>query len=268
MRVLVVGGTGTAGRAVVAELVSRGHHVRVLSRSGRAPHGATGTRGDVVTGDGLATALDGVRSVVDASNVTTLSRRRATDFFVGSTRRLVAAGRAAGVRHHVLLSIVGVDRTPTGYYRAKVAQEQAVTEAVESNAGSGSGTGMGWSLLRATQFHDFAGQMIARGRVGPMVVVPAMRVRPVAVAGVGVALADAVEAGPLGRLPDLAGPDVIELTEMARAVLEARGEQGRVVGLRVPGAAGQAMRTGGLLPSPGEPWREAPGTFAEHLHHR
>jgi len=263
MRVLVVGGTGTAGGAVVAELASRGHAVRVLSRSGRAPQGTTGVRGDLVTGEGLEAALDGVRAVVDASNVTTLSRRRATDFFVGSTRRLVAAGRAAGVRHHVLLSIVGVDRTPTGYYRAKVAQEQAVTEAVEAGAGSS----MGWSLLRATQFHDFAGQMIARGRVGPLVVVPGMRVRPVAVAGVGVALADAVEAGPLGRLPDLAGPDVMELTAMARAVLEARGERGRVVGVRVPGAAGRALRTGGLLPSPGEPWREAPGTFAEHLQH-
>jgi uncharacterized protein YbjT (DUF2867 family) len=128
MRILVVGGTGTAGRPLVAELVHRGHEVRVLSIGGGTAGitGARGYRGDVVTGNGLDVAVRGTDVVVDCVNVETLGRRRATAMFVQGTRRLLDAEHAAGIRHHVLLSIAGIDAIRYPYYRAKLRQEQTV----------------------------------------------------------------------------------------------------------------------------------------------
>jgi uncharacterized protein YbjT (DUF2867 family) len=255
MDVLVVGGTGTAGRPTVRELVRRGHAVRVLSRrrDGAPDPGARFVEGDLVSGAGLTEGLAGADAVVDVSNIATLKGDRARAFFVGATRRLVAAEAAAGVRHHVLLSIVGVDRVPTGYYKAKLAQEQALAEAADA-------AGVGWSLLRATQFHDFAGQIAATARRGPFVIVPGMTVRPVSTEEVAAALADAVEAGPAGRLPVLAGPATMRLPDMVRALLRRRAEGGFVVPLPLPGRAGS-----GLVPAPGEPARYGRRTFAEWL---
>lgn len=255
MDVLVVGGTGTAGRPTVHELVRRGHTVRVLSRHRQAAPqpGVRYVEGDLVTGAGLAQALDGVDAVVDVSNIPTLSGRRALAFFVEATRRLVAGEAAAGVRHHVLLSIVGVDRVPTGYYKAKLAQERALAEAADAD-------GVGWSVLRATQFHDFAEQIATRAGLGPFVLVPRMTVRPVATEEVASALADAVEAGPTGQLPVLAGPAATRLPDMVRAHLRRRGRGGLVVAFPVPGPA-----SSGLVPAPGEPARYGRGTFAEWL---
>jgi uncharacterized protein YbjT (DUF2867 family) len=265
MKVLVVGGTGTAGRPTVAELARRGHEVRVLSRHGAAGQGmdaprVVGVHGDVTTGAGLAEAMDGVDAVVDTSNITTLSEKAATAFFVGAAERLTAAEAAAGVRHHLMLSIVGIDVVPTGYYHAKVAQERAAA------AGASAG-GLRWGVLRVTQFHEFAAQMITRLRRGPLVPMPVISMQPVSALDVGAAIADAVESGPgeSGRLPDLAGPEVLSLPGMARAVLEARGEHGIVVPLPLPGAAGRAMRRGALRPASGTPVRIGTTTFDDYL---
>lgn len=253
MDVLVVGGTGTVGRPTVQELVRRGHAVRVLSR-GRKQAAEPGVRyvdGDLTTGAGLAEAVAGADAVVDVANIVTLEGDRARAFFVGTTRRLVEAEAAAGVRHHVLLSIVGVDRMPLGYYKAKLAQEAALAEAADA-------AGVGWSVLRATQFHDFAAQIMAQARRGPVAVVPRMTVRPVATADVAAALADAVESGPAGLLPLLAGPEPTTLPAMVRALLHRRGERALVVPLPVP-------RSGGLVPAPGERSRYGRRTFAEWI---
>ena len=253
MDVLVVGGTGTAGRPVVRELLRRGHGVRVLSRhaDGVEP-GGRHAAADLTTGDGLAAAVDGVDAVVDVSNIASLKGDLAREFFVGSTRRLVAAEAAAGVRRHVLLSIVGVDRMPTGYYKAKLAQEQALAEAADA-------AGIAWSVLRATQFHDFAALMLRQARRGPVVVVPALTVRPVATDDVAAALADAVEGGASGHLPVLAGPRSVRLTDMVRALLRRRDERAVVVPLPVPG------RGMALVPAPGETARYGRGTFEAWL---
>ncbi len=250
MDVLVVGGTGTAGRPVVRELLRRGHGVRVLSRhaDGVEP-GARHAPADLTTGDGLAAAVD---AVVDVSNIASLKGDLAREFFVGSTRRLVAAEAAAGVRRHVLLSIVGVDRMPTGYYKAKLAQEQALAEAADA-------AGIAWSVLRATQFHDFAALMLRQARRGPVIVVPALTVRPVATDDVATALADAAEGGASGRLPVLAGPKSVRLTDMVRALLRRRDERAVIVPLPVPG------RGMALVPAPGEPARYGRGTFEAWL---
>ncbi len=261
MRILVVGGTGTVGRPTVEELARRGHEVRVLSRHPRPDGGPARQVGaDLTTGAGLGQALDAVDAVVDVSNVTTLDEAVATRFFVGATERLVAAEAAAGVRRHVLLSIVGVDRVASGYYRAKVAQERALADAADA-------AGVGWRVLRATQFHEFAGQMIERLRRGPLVPVPVMDVQPVSTLDVARALADAVEqpAGRSGRVPDLAGPEPMPFTSMVRTVLRARGRRAVVLPIPLPGSAGRAMRTGGLRPEPGAPLRIGTVRFGDYL---
>ena len=269
MKVVVVGGTGTVGRPAVAELARRAHEVVMLSRHGGGPTmNAEGTdggplvgvRGDVTSNAGLEEALDGADAVVDASNIITLDEKRATDFFVGATERLLDAEASAGVQRHVLVSIVGVDRVPTGYYRAKVAQERAVEAGASARA-------LRWNVLRATQFHEFADQMIGRLRRGPVVPMPVMSVQPVSTLDVAAALADAVElgTGPSGRLPEVAGPEVLSLPEMARAVLQARGERALVVPVPLPGAAGRAMRAGALRPASGTPVRIGTTRFDDYL---
>ena len=240
MTVLVVGGTGVVGRPTVAALRRRGHDVRVASRSGRGVHDAPGVAVDVRTGEGLAGALQGARVVVDLSHLPSPRRGPALRFVREGTARLLVAVREAGVGHHVLLSVVGIDDVPYAYYEAKVAQEEAVASG-----------GLAWSVLRAAQVHDAPGQVLAQGAVGPLALVPRMRVRPVAAQEVGEALADVVDAGPSGRVHDLVGPQEEDLVDMARRWVAARGGPRRVLGLRVPGRAGRAMRDGTLGGGPG-----------------
>ncbi|MDX6741108.1 SDR family oxidoreductase [Actinocorallia sp. A-T 12471] len=228
MRIAVAGGTGTVGGHVVAALAEAGHEPVVLSRAGGV---------DLVTGRGLAAALDGVEAVVDAANVTTLSRKKAEAFFTAETTHLLEAGARAGVRHHVLLSIVGIDRVPFGYYQGKVVQENLV------EAGN-----VPWTVLRATQFHEFAAQTVRTLPPGPVAVVPRARVQPIAAREVAEALAELAVGGPRGRVPDLAGPREEYLPEMVRALLRHRGDRRAVLALPVPGSAGRAMREGGQLP--------------------
>ena len=142
MRIAIVGGAGTLGRHVTAELAERGHEVRVLSRSSQ--HYPV----DLVTGRGLAAALDGCAVVVDASNAS--APRRATQVLVEGSRRLLAAEQRAGVSHHVGISIVGCERVPMGYYRVKAEQEQVIEHGP-----------VPWSIVRATQFHELAAMALA-----------------------------------------------------------------------------------------------------------
>ena len=227
-RIAVAGGTGVVGRHVVEALARAGCEPVVLARS-------TGV--DLVSGTGLADALGGVSAVVDVSNVATQRRSAAVGFFTAATSALLAAGARAGVRHHLLLSIVGVERVDTGYYAGKRAQEELVL------AGDVPAT-----VLRATQFHEFAEQVLALTR-GPVAPVPSMRVQPVAAREVGAHLAALALAPPQGRAPELAGPQVHELTDLARRVLRARGARRVVLPLRGPTAASRAVTGGALLPT-------------------
>jgi uncharacterized protein YbjT (DUF2867 family) len=228
MRVAVAGGTGLVGRLVVDALSAAGHEPVVLARS-------TGV--DLVAGTGVEEAVAGAAAVVDVSNVPTLRQAPAEAFFTAATTALLEAGRRAGVRHHVVLSIVGVDRVAQGYYRAKAAQERLVL-----------GGPVPGSVLRATQFHEFAGQLLDRSR-GPLVVVPRMRVQPVAAREVAAALVELAVGEPAGATPELAGPEVHELTDLARRVLGARGDRRVLVPLRLPGAVGRQLAGGALLPA-------------------
>lgn len=242
MRVAVAGGTGTVGRHVVRTLESQGHQVVVLTRS----------RGvDITTGQGLDDAVSGADVVIDTSNVTTLARGKSTDFFAASTGHLLDAARRGGVRHLVALSIVGIDRVDNGYYAGKRRQEELVR-----------GGDIPFTLLRATQFHEFAEQMLRRAR-GPVLLLPRMRVQTVAAAEVGVRLAEIAAGPPLGNAPEMAGPEVHELASLARQVAARDGRRARIVALPVPSGAGRAMANGALLPT--GPVTLGTVTFAEWL---
>lgn len=245
MRVVVAGGTGLVGRYVVEELVAAGHEPMVLSRS----------RGvDLVSGGaGLDAALDGADAVVDVSNVTTTSARKAVAFFETVGRNLTDAGARAGVRHHVVLSIVGIDRVGLGYYRGKLRQEDVVR-----------GGPVPWTVLRATQFHEFAEQTLERVPK-PLAVVPRMRTQPIAAREVAQHLVKLATGPAQGMAPDLAGPRVEQLVDMVRRLLRARGERRLVLPVRMPGAVGAAMTGDGQLPVAGAPGSRGSQTFDEWL---
>lgn len=231
MRIAVAGGTGVAGTYVVEAARTDGHDVVALSRR-------TGV--DVVTGDGLARALSGAEVVVDALNVGTTDRRRATEFFVRTTRNLQQAAASAGVARIVLLSIVGIDRVPGfGYYAAKLAQEDEATKGP-----------LPVTVVRATQFHEFAAQILGRMRLGRLALVPTMRIQPVAARSLGRCLVE-VATGPegSGRL-EVAGPEAVPLVDLARQTATRGGRRTLVLPLPVPGRTGKALRHGALLAGP------------------
>ncbi len=231
MRIAVAGGTGTAGRYAVEAGEAAGHQTVVLSR-------ATGV--DVRSGHGLRAALEGVDAVVDATDAGTTNRARATAFFEEVGARLQDAGADAGDGRIVVLSIVGVDRVPGfGYYEAKLAHEAAARRGP-----------VPVTIVRSTQFLEFAGQVLDRMRIGPIAPVPSMCIQPVAARSVGRRLIEvATGASPTGS-SDLAGPEVVELVEMARRTVRGRGTRTAVVPVRIPGAAGSALRSGALLAGP------------------
>jgi uncharacterized protein YbjT (DUF2867 family) len=242
MRVAVAGGTGLTGRHVVDTLRNLGHEPVVLARS-------TGV--DLLTGAGLDAALESVAAVVDVSDVKATRRRTAVGFFDTAGRVLLAAERRAGVAHHVVLSIVGVDRVPIGYYAGKLRQEQVAA------AGR-----VPCTVLRATQFHEFPRQLLERVP-GPLAVAPAARVRPVAVREVAEVLAELAVGPPLGTAPELAGPREEFLPDMVRAVVNANGLRRLVVPVPLVGPAGRAVAAGGLLPADEAP--RARQTFDQWL---
>ncbi|MGI9098888.1 MAG: SDR family oxidoreductase [Solirubrobacteraceae bacterium] len=241
MEIAVVGGTGTLGRPVVLELVARGHAVRVLTRSAPAvlPPGAEHRAIDLETGAGLGDALDGVDAVVDAANRAG-SGRTAAPVIVAGTRRLLTAAAHAGVGHHVAVSIVGIDAVPLSYYRAKLAQE----DAVERSA-------VPWSIVRATQFHEllhWGFGLTARAGFVPGLRFPVAPLDPCFLAGV---LADAVVRGPGGRLAPVAGPQVAPLGELARTWARVRGRRAVPLPLPLPRGARRALAAGALVPGHG-----------------
>jgi uncharacterized protein YbjT (DUF2867 family) len=207
---------------------------------------------DVSTGAGLPDALKGVDVVIDTTNAGTTDRAKATTFFTEVAENLQTTGAALGVARLVALSIVGLERVPGfGYYEAKLAHEAAL------RAGP-----LPVSIVRATQFHEFPAQILSRGGMGPLALVPVMRIQPVAARAVGEALVEiAVE--PTATTVEIAGPEEKDLVALARAIVRKRQARMWVVPLPVPGRAGRAMRTGGQLPSPGA--RVIGPTFDEWL---
>lgn len=228
MRIAIAGGTGTLGRRVTEELRSRGHTVRVLSR------GASVYRVDLRTGEGLDAALSGCDVVVDASNDPTAGRKAAATLVEGS-RLLLAAEAAAGVRHHVCVSIVGCQDLPIGYFQVKAAQERVVEQG-----------NVPWSIVRATQFHEIVGATLALAARWRVLPVPRIRLQTVAAADVARAVADVAEGPALRGRVEVAGPEITDARALARSWRSITGRRAVLLPVPVPGRLGPALRSGVL----------------------
>ena len=223
--ILVTGGTGTLGRPVVEGLRRAGHGVRSLSRHPR-PDDPLSHAVDLRRGTGLDEALEGVDTVVHC----------ATDPLGGDLRaaaRLIGAARRAGVGHLLYISIVGVDRIPLGYYRAKYTVERALAA-----------SGLGWTVLRTTQFHDLVASLCARAALLPAAPVPDVDVQPIAVREAASRLVLLAQGEPRGRVADMGGPAVEPFARLMDAYLRSRGLERRTVPVRLPGRVFAAYRAG------------------------
>jgi uncharacterized protein YbjT (DUF2867 family) len=243
VRIAVAGGTGLVGRPTVEAVRRSGHDPVVLARSAGV---------DLTTGAGLAGALEGVDAVIDVTNTPGTDTDQLRAFFATVTRHLLAAERDAGVRHHVVLSIVGLDRLPDdAHYAGKREQERlALSGPVPA------------TVVRATQFFDFAAQMVEWTRRGESAALPPLLVQPVAVGDVADFLVEVAVGELVNGVCELAGPETQDLVDMARRTLQARGESLRLVPTwRV--RYGVAVAGEVLLPGPDA--RIAPTTFDDWL---
>jgi uncharacterized protein YbjT (DUF2867 family) len=238
--ILVTGATGTLGMPTVARLREAGHDVRELSRRG----GPGRVSGDLLTGDGIDAAVSGASVVVHLATA-----NRTKDAAIART--LLAAARGASVEHLVLISIVGIDDIPLGYYRDKVEVERFVVE-----------SGVPHTILRATQFHALVEKLLTVQRRLPVVLAPAFDVQPIAVEDVAERLAELAGSVPAGRVPDIGGPAVRSFAELARVWTAATGRSRRIVPFRMPGKVFAGYAAGHNL-VPGPPYGRI--TFEDHL---
>jgi uncharacterized protein YbjT (DUF2867 family) len=210
MRIAVAGATGRIGRFTIAALEGAGHQAVPLSR-------ADGV--DAYTANGLADALRGTSAVIDVMNNPSQDRAEIVDFFGTTTKNLLAAEEEAGVRHHVLLSIVGLDHNARApHYAGKREQERLVA-----------GGPVPWTIVRATQFLDFAGMVAGWTEKDGTASIAPLLVQPIAQADVGAILADVAAGAPLRTRIDIAGPETQDLVDMARRTYAARGQHIRLI---------------------------------------
>jgi uncharacterized protein YbjT (DUF2867 family) len=210
MKITVIGGSGLIGSKLVTKLDARGHQVVAASPD-------TGV--DTLTGEGLANALAGASVAVDVSNAPSFEDAAALEFFDTSTRNLLAAEAAAGVGHHVALSVVGTGRlTESGYFRAKLAQETLIEH-----------SSIPYSIVRATQFFEFLDRIAADASNGNTVRLPPALIQPMAAEDVAGALAGIAVGSPVNGIVEVAGPDQFRLDELIRARLSATGDPRQVI---------------------------------------
>jgi uncharacterized protein YbjT (DUF2867 family) len=244
MKIVVIGGTGLIGCKLVSKLRADGHDPLVASpRSGV----------DAVTGDGLSDALERAHCVVDVANAPTSEDAAVLEFFQTSSRKLLAAEAAAGVAHHVTLSVVGTDRlADSGYFRAKAAQEEMV------KAGP-----IPYTIVRATQSFEFIGRIADASTDGNTVRLPPVVVAPEAADDVAGTLAEIAIGAALNDTVELAGPEAFALDELTRRVLNARHDPRRVTADVHARYFGAALTDPALIP--GDDARIAPTRFEDWL---
>jgi uncharacterized protein YbjT (DUF2867 family) len=230
--VLVTGATGTLGRKLVGAATAAGHHVRAMSRRSHAGYtGVHWSQGDLLANTGVDAAVDGVDVVVHCATQGT------RDKDVTSTENLITAARTAGVAHIIYVSIVGIDRIPLPYYKTKLRVEQALDA-----------SGVGHTVLRATQFHDLIKMSFTIQRFAPaLCALKGVRFQPIDTRDVTGRLVELIGCEPAGRVADIGGPVVHTHAELARMYLTARGGRRPVVEIPVPGRIAAGYRSGANL---------------------
>ncbi len=209
MKIVVIGGTGLIGSKSVAILRQGGHEVVAAS-----PQSGVNT----ITGEGLHEVTAGAQVVIDLANSPSFEDKAVLEFFETSGRNLLAAEAAAGVRHHVALSIVGIDRSDNGYFRAKVAQEKLIET-----------SGISYTIIRSTQFLEFLGGIAASGADGTMVRISPGLFQPIAADDVAAIVADVALAAPCNGIVEIAGPERAPFDEIVTRYLKAVGDPRQVV---------------------------------------
>lgn len=246
MKIVVIGGSGLIGANLVNRLRQRGH--AVLAASPR-----TGV--NTLTGEGLAEALTGAQVVVDVANSPSFEDQAVMEFFETSGRHLLAAEDAAGVGHHLALSVVGSDRlSESGYLRAKLAQEGLIKA-----------SGIPYTILRATQFFEFIGGIIEAGVDGDVIRLSPALLQPIAADDVAAALADLAVGPPVNGTLEVAGPEALPLDELARRAMAANGDRRQVVADVHARYFGAELDDGSL--TPGKHPRLGPTHFQGWLEH-
>jgi uncharacterized protein YbjT (DUF2867 family) len=209
MKIVVIGGTGLIGSKTVAILRQGGHDVVAGSPTSGV---------NSITGEGLKEAMAGAHVVIDLTNSPSFEDRAVLEFFETSGRNLLPAESAAGVRHHVALSIVGIDRTDNGYFRAKLAQEKLIEV-----------SGIPYTIVRATQFLEFLGGIAASGAEGNIVRLPPVLFQPIAADDVASVVAEVALAAPRNGIVEIAGPERAPFTDIVARYLKAVGDPREVV---------------------------------------
>jgi uncharacterized protein YbjT (DUF2867 family) len=209
MKIVVIGGTGLIGSKTVAILRQGGHEVVAAS-----PQSGVNS----ITGEGVKEAVAGAQVVIDLANSPSFEDKAVLEFFETAGRNLLSAEAAAGVRHHVALSIVAIDRTDNGYFRAKLAQEKLIEA-----------SGIPYTIIRATQFMEFLGGIADSSADGNRVRLPPVLFQPIAADDVAAIVADVVLAAPRGGIVEIAGPERAPFNEIVARYLKAVGDPRQVV---------------------------------------
>jgi uncharacterized protein YbjT (DUF2867 family) len=244
MKIVVIGGSGLIGSKVVRQLGEHGHDAVAASPD-------TGV--NTLTGEGLGEVLEGASVVVDVSNAPSWEDAAVMEFFTTATGNLLAAEAAAGVAHHVALSVVGTERlTESGYFRAKLAQEELIA-----------GSSMPYSIVRATQFFEFVERIAADATDGDTVRLPPARIQPMAADDVASGVCRVAVGAPVNGTVEIAGPETFRLDELIRGALARRNDPREV-------AADRQARYFGINPSertllPGPDARLAETRFSDWL---
>jgi uncharacterized protein YbjT (DUF2867 family) len=244
MKIVVIGGTGLIGSKLVDRLRADGHEPVAA---------APDTGVDTITGEGLAEVLEGAEVVVDVANAPNWDDAAVLDFFETSSHHVLAAEDAAGVSHHVVLSVVGADRlTDSGYLRAKLAEEEAI------RAGS-----IPYTIVRASQFFEFIGRIVDSCTDGDTVRLPTALIQPEAADDVVSTLADVAVGAPLNDVMELAGPEAFPMDELARRLLDAKHDPRHVTADIHARYFGAELDDHSL--TPGDDARIAPTRFEDWL---
>lgn len=234
MKIVVIGGTGLIGTKTVARLRSKGHEVIAAS-----PNSGV----DTITGKGLSEALAGAQVVIDLANSPSFEDKAVLEFFETSGRNLLAAGKAAGVKHHVALSVVGTGRLPkSGYLRAKMAQEDLIRQ-----------SGLPYTIVHSTQFFEFLGAIAQSGTAGDTTTLPSAYFQPIASDDVADIMAEVALSAPANGVIEIAGPERVPMNDLVARFLKASSDPRKVIGSTQAQYFGTELDDRSLVPAGDHP---------------